>query len=401
MTDITSKPQNKTKEFLTSLLISFAFLFNSICLLVNILIPSVENFGEIFVVAILLLGIGACAISSIKINYSLLRINVILLLAMLGSFLYYENDDAIKTLLTNFIVWGIGITILMMQEYSMEKVLSISFKVSIIVMIFDIITNADENYDSMVWAYAVLPCIAVTIVHFVYIRFTGLLSKIAYIPGFLMLIKFVLNANRGGLISLAVLVILLNFKAKDKSNNKLKNKYLLGTLLIILFVILIVFIEQITLYLYDTLASYGVEVSAIKKMYRLIEADNVSNNREELYNFAWNGFLSSPVFGNGIGGFSVNHGGWAHNLILQLLYEGGVILTALILVPLIKSSVFILKSTIVTVEEYSMYIVLFSTSIPRLLFSTELWNTQAFWMLFALCILIGTKYKNKKRGRTL
>ena len=216
-----------------------------------------------------------------------------------------------------------------------------------------------------------------------------------------MLIKFVLNANRGGLISLAVLVILLNFKTKDKSNNKLKNKYLLGTLLIILFVILIVFIEQITLYLYDTLASYGVEVSAIKKMYRLIEADNVSNNREELYNFAWNGFLSSPVFGNGIGGFSVNHGGWAHNLILQLLYEGGVILTALILVPLIKSSVFILKSTIVTVEEYAMYIVLFSTSIPRLLFSTELWNTQAFWMLFALCILIGSKYKNKKRGRTL
>lgn len=387
---------NAKREKRISIVISLAFLFNSICLLTNTLFPSVSNFGEMFVFALLLIGALICITSVMTINTTLLLINGTILIAMLLSFAFYDSNSDIKTLFINFIAWGIGITVIMMQKYVIRKVMDISFWMSVLIIAVDIITFAHERYESMTWTYAIFPCLAISIIHFNYCRFSKGYLKLAYIPGLILLIKFVFTANRGGLISLMVLLFLISIKSISKNSKHLKSHRMLAVVMLLIGVLIIVNLEPIVEYLYLALESRNIEISALSKMRRLIESDNLINNRDELYVFAWEGFLASPLWGNGIGAFSVNHGGWAHNFILQLLYEGGILLSSLILIPMIDSFLFVFRDNRIAGDEYSFFVLLFTTSVPRLLFSTELWNTQTFWMLFAFCIIIRYKYSEKR-----
>lgn len=382
------------KENFTSFLVALAFLFNSICLLANILVPSLTNFGELCVVVILISGINVCISSSLRINVKLLCTNILVLFAFLVSFVFYGSSIVIGTLMINYIVWGIGITTIMTQRYDIRATLNYAFWIATIIIVFELVMDPHENYDAMVWTYAVFPCIAVSIIHFFYCRLEKALLRIAYIPCMIMLIKFIMHSNRGGIFSMIVLLCLVSIKSARRMDHRLKNKRLMVVVLLFVAFIIALFFEQIIMFAYKVLESFDYEISALSKMYRLIEKGNYSNNRSELYAYAWSGFLKSPLWGHGVGGFSINHGGWVHNFILQLLYEGGILLTSLILIPLIGNCVFVMKEKQIAVEEYALFVLFFSVSIPRLFFSTELWNTQAFWMLFAFCVLIRSKYNN-------
>ena len=131
------------------------------------------------------------------------------------------------------------------------------------------------------------------------------------------------------------------------------------------------------------MVALDIRIYAIQKMYSGIIADNITNNRIELYKFAWKGFLSSPIWGHGIGAFAVKHGGWPHNFILQLLYEGGILLFTLVMIPFCRIVLAVMKSNSLTTTDYAMFVCLFATSVPKLLFSSELWKVQVFWLLLA------------------
>lgn len=387
------------REKLISCFVAVAFLFNSICLLANILFPSVENFGEIFIIVFLILGMLVCLTASCRINFGLLLLNSIILLAILASYLYYDSSEIVKTLMNNYIVWGIGVTVIMMQKYNIRRTLDVLYWLSLVIILFEFAAEAEQKYESFTWTYSVLPCVATAIIHFAYCRFSNLILKITYIPGFLMLIKFVLNANRGGLISILLLLFFISLKSLNSVNLHLKSRKTLSILLVAVSIAVGLFFEQITLLLYNCMQNLDLNIHALSKMYRLIEVDNITNNRQDLYSYAWHGFLNSPLWGNGIGGFSVNHGGWTHNLVLQLLYEGGILLSSLVLIPLVKNCLFVLREKRLTGDEYSLFVLLFSASIPKLMFSTELWSTQSFWMLFAFCMLIRCKYSTHNTNK--
>lgn len=57
----------------------------------------------------------------------------------------------------------------------------------------------------------------------------------------------------------------------------------------------------------------------------------VIHNRGTLYKLAWKEFLKSPLTGMGLSGYAVKYGYYPHNVILELLCEGGVLLGAPIL----------------------------------------------------------------------
>lgn len=369
------------KRTIVSILVSSAFLFNSICFLANILVPSMFGFGDIFIILVLLVGILMC-FPLIRLNWKNLFLNFVLLLWMALSYIYYDGESAIAVIMQNFIVWGFGVTIIMMQDYDLKLTLEISLYMSCIVIIFELVSNAQLAYEPMTWSYAIFPCIATMLVHFAYCRFDGVLKRLLYIPGFIMLVKFVMFANRGAIVSLMALLYLIAIKGIH-AKKELKNKKFLNKVLLVLLICVVLFYEEIIYFLYDFTTSLGYDISSVGKMYRLILEDNVTNNRSELYAYAMNGFLNSPLWGNGIGGFSANHGGWVHNIVLQLLYEGGILLFTIILVPVAKITIYFLKGKNIDRDMYAFFTLLFCTSVPRLLFSTELWNTQGFWMLIA------------------
>lgn len=380
--------QNKTiSENVYSILVALAFMFGSINLMVNILFPAIAGFGEILIVFILGVEIITLMISRKVIFNSSISAFFFILLWVIISYISFSFSSIVLTLLINYVVWGIGIVIVMMQDYDIRKVINISFYIATFTIIIDLITSARNNYETMTWTYAIFPCIAVCIVHFCYCRFKPGLKQLLYIPGFIMCLIFILNANRGGMISLLTLVYLISIKTISKRTDKLRNKRLLNIVLLIVALVIALFWGQIITGIYYLTRSWNLQISSVQKMYRLFQAENITNNRIELYQYAWNGFLSSPLWGHGVGGFSINHGGWIHNFVLQVLYEGGIILFAVIIIPLVRSVTYFLKKENLSSEDYSLFVLLFCTSIPRLLFSTELWNTQSFWMLLAFGLI--------------
>lgn len=389
---------NDMKRNLTTFVVSIAFLFNSICLLANILFPDISNFGELFVVLMLLLGILSMFLRfSFRLNAKILTANITILILMLISYFYYNSSSTILSLMINYVVWGLGIVVIMTQGFDDKKFIEYSFWISTVIIIVELITSANQRYELMTWSYAVFPCVAVTIAHYWYCKFEKYIYYVFYIPSVIMLFKFVLNVNRGALLSLVALILFIVIKSTKQKGNQLKTRRVMTVVLSVGVLLFALFFEQVIVELYEYLNSIGYEITAISKTYKLIITDNVANNREELYNYAWNGFLASPIYGHGIGAFSINHGGWVHNLVLQLLYEGGILLSAIVLIPLVKNCIFIIKSTEITKYEYAVFALLFSTSIPKLMVSTELWNTQTFWMLTAFGVFMhGICLKNRR-----
>ena len=103
-----------------------------------------------------------------------------------------------------------------------------------------------------------------------------------------------------------------------------------------------------------------------------------------MYVLAWDGFLRSPIIGNGVGSFTDNYGVYGftyiHNILLQILYELGLLfglpIIIIVLTPL-KTIVFDLY----TKKDLSLLIVLFASSVPMLMLSSELWINRQLWLM--------------------
>lgn len=386
-------PKKAKKNPIISLLIAMCLLFNSICLLANEVI-TISDFGDKLIIGIVGIGAFVC-LFDFRIHVKAMGINIFVLVLILISFAFYDFNLDIQMLLINYIVWGIFVALFLMQEYSMRLVLDIALFFSATTLVVDLIYQRD--YEAMTWSYAVFPCMAVSMAHFVFFRKEAMfIFKLMYIPCLLMFFRYLSEANRGALVSLIMLIYLLVIKTPNTQTMTMRNKKALNVFFIILIAVALIFYEEIITFLYNIIEKYDIDLYAIKKMYRGIREDNITNNRDELYSYAWNGFLSSPLFGHGVGGFSVNHGGWPHNFILQILYEGGLILFSAIIIPLVRIIYFFITDEKVSIEDYVLFVCFFSTSIPRLLFSTEVWNTQGFWMLFVFGYMCIEKYNMLK-----
>src|SRR5699024_3986187 len=102
--------------------------------------------------------------------------------------------------------------------------------------------------------------------------------------------------------------------------------------------------------LYNFLYERGIEVAAIIKTINMIERAGITgilNARDIVYERAFDMFASAPFFGNVVGSYGdkyINSFTYPHNLILQLLVEGGIILTLPFIFILIVSGWQLLKS---------------------------------------------------------
>jgi len=381
--------QIKPRSFLRELLIVIVFLFNSICAVVSKLIPSIRDFGDALIFIVVLLGMANCLLSRKVILRKFLLINIAILLFAIGSFALYGFNGEIGLLLVNYFIWGVIISFFVTLEYDVKRVMNIALVLSSFFLAVYLFHNSAKKADSMAWTYGVFPCLSVCLTHMVFMKDQlGKIKWALYLPSYFICLQFVLDANRGGWVSMILLVYFLTIKVKIKQEPKMRNRVLWNLLFLTLIFVAVFLYEPIIKLLYEITTALDIRFYAIEKTYRGILADNVTNNRTELYDFAWKGFLSSPVWGHGIGAFSVNHGGWPHNFFLQLLYEGGILLFLLVLGPLVRIVWVVVRTDRITPAEYALFVCFFANSIPKLLFSTQVWNVQGFWLLLAFGMML-------------
>lgn len=198
------------------------------------------------------------------------------------------------------------------------------------------------------------------------------------------LVQMAMFGSRGPILC-AVLLIMSFFIIRIDDNKKVFFRKGRVLIIIIGLLFLIFSFTAILQALQDFLAKFDMSLNVVDKFLRLDDNGDMTNGRESLSTMAWKGIVESPLWGNGISQFNNNTGeGYPHNFVLQMLYDGGIILTLAIMVPVTQSLIRKLKT--ISENKFSFFVLLFFASVPGALFSGDLWNASTLWMFFGFVL---------------
>lgn len=197
-----------------------------------------------------------------------------------------------------------------------------------------------------------------------------------------LVISFIYGA-RGALLS--VCVFLFVFWIIRSHNVCERNKRMWLSALILLFAI--VFFSPIIEYTYTFLESHDIEARSIERIYyKIADNESMSVGRDLIYKRAIAGIAGSPILGSGIGSFDNYSGGYPHNVILQLLYEGGILL-AIPLIFLLFKGFFLVFSFKYDPLYRNFLLLLFCSGVIELFLSSHLWMSLFFWLFIGQTLL--------------
>lgn len=198
------------------------------------------------------------------------------------------------------------------------------------------------------------------------------------------LVQMAMFGSRGPILC-AVLLIMSFFVIQIGDNKRILIRKRRVLIIIIGLIFLISSFATILQSLQTFFSTFDISLNVVDKFLRLDDAGDVTNGRESLSTMAWKGIMESPLWGNGISQFNNNTGeGYPHNFILQMLYDGGIILTLAIMAPISRSLIRKLKT--VSENEFVCLMLLFFASVPGALFSGDFWNASTLWMFFGFVL---------------
>ena len=141
------------------------------------------------------------------------------------------------------------------------------------------------------------------------------------------------------------------------------------------------------------------EVSVMAKFVKAIEQGDISNGRFEIWLASLRGFCAEPIWGHGIGQISRDlsyvH---PHNSVVQLLYDGGLLLLALVLIPTCCIAIRFLRLRTKSLQHIMLVVLLiflFFISVPNSLLSGDLWSNSRVWLLVGFCLSLFAKNECK------
>lgn len=323
---------------------------------------------------------------------------IIVLIAFLFTILYYGFNDEIKNLFLFFLL--VGITSLFLAVYTINyiqvlkkiTVVSIIFVFFFVRMDFSILDYGGETFDYtgylMAISYGILPFLLslISMWKISNSRLIKLLSIVFFLPYFIYLVVF---GSRGAWIAFFMYIPLLFIIYQNKKINLFR---LIGILLL-----LYAFFAGLFYLLMNNAFSQNIYDSYfVEKLMSIMQDGDFSSGRMDIYKYTWGEILRSPIWGYGIGAYDNFSGSYPHNFILQLLYEGGILLCLPILLILFKS-IHIMSSNKYNIEQRIFITFLFMNSVIRLFLSYNLWMSQFFWLLIGLTIHISYNQKRENK----
>lgn len=151
------------------------------------------------------------------------------------------------------------------------------------------------------------------------------------------------------------------------------------------FAIIFLFIDKFLLFLLNVFNSIGIESYAIQKFISLSQSGDITNGRNIIYNQSWDGIFNSPFIGNGFDQFFNNTGSvYPHNSVLQVLYDGGLLFSLILLLPVI---VFVIKKyKVATRNSYILLTFFLFAGFVSSMFSDNLWMQPMFWLFSGIVL---------------
>lgn len=236
---------------------------------------------------------------------------------------------------------------------------------------------------SMGSSYAYLIPVVGTIVYCCYYLksdkgFQRILSLFLVVCNFIFFLELFLFGSRGPLLAIACCIVLLFLFTKQ--NNRLVISWKRLFFVIGCVSILVPSFILVSSWLSDVLKTVGISSYSLDKNVLMAATNSLDNGRDDLSQLALKGFIERPILGHGLDLFDINYPetSYPHNFILQILYDGGLVLFFLLIIPGIKKIVRLLRRGINS--QVSFFIFLFCVSVPGGLFSGDLWEQNMLWM---------------------
>ncbi|RRN69920.1 hypothetical protein EI200_15620 [Peribacillus simplex] len=348
-----------------------------------------------------------------RINIKNLFIFIFILTLFFLSYLRFDHYQYLNEYFIKFLFFGGVIFLMLSFPISFKKVLTGISSLSLLILlnpitiIQNLLVTGNSGYTALTMgtSYAILPSVIASSIHYLYYRKnSGLLVRLSYFLNFFLLILLIFQGTRGVLVAILMLayaVVLSGFN--NRSNKILRRTF--GGISLAAFLIFLFNIEKVIITIYTYLHTLGIEVYALNKSVSKIQAEGILNGRDIIYSNALNLLLDNPIVGSGISSYAYNYSGtYPHNLILHIFIEFGFLL-AIPFIILLIISLLVTFSPLTKDEnhnEIKIFIVFcFISSIPRLMFSSYLWQDQIFWLMMFTITSIKMRnlilLKNSKR----
>lgn len=376
----------KQKEYrLMSLIYAYIISISFMNMLVGIVFKTggmVINIGIIGVIAVL----------NIKqiVNISV-RSKVILFMVLIIAY-YLVTDMLSYSSLPNshFYFYFLAASFFGVFKCDVEKVLRYIMYISLLTIpfhndIFGKITEFGSGASiEMGSAFAMFPIFLAGIIHCFFFRRRGkIFDKICYAADAFFMLEIILKGNRGIALAAIITFFVLYIKNWGKGN---QNRRITFRLVIVMAAAILIYMNfyQILEWLSDFLNSMDMRAEFIEKTLGLKKRNDISNGRKEINEFTINAINQSPFWGHGISTIFYNSNyriNYPHNFILQLFYDGGLLLA----VPVFKILYTTMRETFKGENRnrstFLLYMLLIC--VPKMLFSTDMWGNAPFWLMIA------------------
>lgn len=241
------------------------------------------------------------------------------------------------------------------------------------------------------------PCLACLVYLTMYLFKERNRRSIFYLPVAIIntfyLIQLLRYGSRGPVICMISFIILVLIIKYDWNKGRIRLSRLKTFVIVGLFVVLIANFWNIL----NLLSSY-LNSNFLSKMIRLYSENNVLNNRDVEFGLAFSGIIEKPIFGHGISSFEYYTGyPYPHNLFLQLLYDGGMVLFFAFMIPMVLLFVQMFKKC--KYNDFVLFTYLFSYAVIKSLVSGNIWENNKLWILFALSIAMN--FQNSKSTESI
>lgn len=313
------------------------------------------------------------------------------------SFFRNPNNTVLFRYFLSFISLGYVGIIAACGRFDIQKVVTYLCLLSILLIPFLRSTNF-EDLDYGAWmgiSYGTLKYIMALVYAIFFLDWKSSKYKkwrfLLFLPLLFYVRLYVEYASRGAVLSLLVFVI---FAFIIKMGFKNKAALFLLTLI---FILAYLYFNPIIMLFSTLLDKMGLHLYAFDKILLYESADNLDNGRISLVEKGLALFYDNMIVGNGVGFYEDYYKTiYVHNMIVQLLDEGGILFATPILLFTFFPIMMMFNKRIKQ-EKRIFLSFLFASSVIQLLFSDFLWRSQNYWFYMMYSIVLYKQLQNTKQ----
>lgn len=365
--------------------------------LISIALPSLQN-----VMAILYLGLAAIwVVVTIITGGKYMKsspLSWLLIIICTVSYILTINFSSYKT---SIIFRTFTCEVLLALLFTQVNINAKTFLITSMIMplmglpyISTLVANVAQNEQlNMGTSYAFLLPAVSTIVYFQkYIwqdmGFKKFLMYVLVIVNLFYILVILFSGSRGVVLSIFLTVLFMYLIPYDDIKRGVRFKSARSVIFLIGAIIILNFFWEIL----EWISGRGISFYALDRTIEYHKVGDAFTGRDNILEIAWAGIREHPFVGHGLATFSSYTNEmvpYIHNSIIQLLFDGGVVLLMSVIYPLFVSMKHWINRC--SFNDYSLIITLFSASVPSSFFSHDVWGSPILWIYVGYSLLFYRK----------